>query len=66
MKNFNLPSIFVSLVGQVFLEIAMASLFIHVNKKTRLFRSVGTQSYPLFLKIWSCIITQIYIYCNRV
>ncbi|PHT42893.1 Photosystem I reaction center subunit VIII [Capsicum baccatum] len=32
MKNLNLPSIFVPLVGLVFSEIAMTSLFIHVQR----------------------------------
>ncbi|PHU11833.1 Photosystem I reaction center subunit VIII [Capsicum chinense] len=32
MTNLNLPSIFVPLVGLVFLAIAMASLFIHVQR----------------------------------
>ncbi|PHT75990.1 Photosystem I reaction center subunit VIII [Capsicum annuum] len=32
MTNLNLPSIFVSLVGLVFPAIAMASLFIHVQR----------------------------------
>ncbi|KAL4198099.1 hypothetical protein AMTRI_Chr03g138510 [Amborella trichopoda] len=32
MTNFNLPSIFVPLIGLFFLAIAMASLFLHVQK----------------------------------
>ncbi|TMW80197.1 hypothetical protein EJD97_008516 [Solanum chilense] len=32
MTNLNLPSIFVPLVGLVFPAIAMASLFLHVQK----------------------------------
>nr|UPU96567.1 photosystem I subunit VIII [Arceuthobium cyanocarpum] len=33
MTIFHLPSIFVPLVGVVFPSIAMASLFLHVQKK---------------------------------
>nr|YP_010345143.1 photosystem I subunit VIII [Solanum pachyandrum]UNZ88891.1 photosystem I subunit VIII [Solanum pachyandrum] len=32
MTNFNLPSVFVPLVGLVFPAMAMASLFIYVQK----------------------------------
>ncbi|KAK4724376.1 hypothetical protein R3W88_027155 [Solanum pinnatisectum] len=61
MTTLNLPFIFMSLVGLVFPAIAMASLFLHVPK-TGLFRSVETQSYPFFKKMWTCIITRISIY----
>lgn len=47
MTTINLPSIFVPLVGLVFPAIAMASLFLHVQK-TRLFRSCGVGQIEFF------------------
>lgn len=43
----NLPSIFVPLVGLVFPAIAMASLFLYVQK-TRFFRSDGGKFHLFF------------------
>nr|YP_007353776.1 photosystem I subunit VIII [Chrysanthemum x morifolium]AEX99524.1 photosystem I subunit VIII [Chrysanthemum indicum]AFA45284.1 photosystem I subunit VIII [Chrysanthemum x morifolium]WEI33153.1 photosystem I subunit VIII [Chrysanthemum x morifolium]WEI33238.1 photosystem I subunit VIII [Chrysanthemum x morifolium]WEI33323.1 photosystem I subunit VIII [Chrysanthemum x morifolium] len=45
MTTLNFPSVLVPLVGLVFPAIAMASLFLHVTKKTRLFRAEGTKSH---------------------
>ncbi|KAI5561034.1 hypothetical protein BDE02_16G086100 [Populus trichocarpa] len=45
----NLPSIFVPLVGLVFLAIAMASLSLHVQK-TRFFRSDGANFIYFFFQ----------------
>ncbi|KAJ0716323.1 putative photosystem I reaction centre subunit VIII [Helianthus annuus] len=47
MTTLNFPSVLVPLVGLVFPAIAMASLFLHVQK-TRLFRGDGTKSHLFF------------------
>lgn len=61
----NLPSTLVPLTGLVFSTITMASLILHIKKKTRFFRSYETTSHE-FLKQrgdWE-FITLLYFHCS--
>ena len=51
MTDFNLPSIFVPLVGLVFPAIAMVSLFLHVQKN-KIVQIQGIESYQLISTLY--------------
>ncbi|KAF6154477.1 hypothetical protein GIB67_028369 [Kingdonia uniflora] len=64
MATPNLPSIFVPLVGLVFPALAMASLFLHVQKKQDCVDSMGPNLINLFQDLDLGNNTDIYIHIS--